>query len=389
MNATPKAPPPPDDRSPHDAAAYGPPDATPPPHDGSSSEPSTPPPAPATVRHAIAFHGTGGEYFRIWIVNLALTLVTLGIYSAWAKVRKLRYFHGNTELAGSTFGYHGEPLRILKGRAVLAVLLAAYLFAELLFPGAQALVVLLIALVMPWLVVKSRLFSMRMTSWRGLRFDFEQDYAGAYGALLGWGILATLTLGLLYPRFVQKRYEFIVSRTRYGGLPFGIATRTGDFYRAYLVGALVMLGTIAAIGVAWGMGLRPEVGRISTGLAPWAVGIMTAAIALLGYALATSLIEARVLNAVFRGTALGPHRFESELSGEHLFFIKAANTLLIVVTLGLYTPWAQIRLAKYRLEQVTVLAAGDLDAFVAGRAAATPSATGEEIGDFLDVDFGF
>jgi uncharacterized membrane protein YjgN (DUF898 family) len=371
MNATSEAAPPlSDDPALHDAA------------------PPTPP-VVGTVRHALEFRGTGGEYFRIWIVNLALTLVTLGIYSAWAKVRKLRYFHGNTVLAGSTFGYHGDPIRILKGRAVLAVLLAAYLFAELLFPGAQALVVLLIALVMPWLVVKSRLFSMRMTSWRGLRFDFEPDYAGAYAALLGWGILAMLTFGLLYPRFAQKRYEFIVSRTRYGGLPFEISTRMRDFYRAYLVGLLVMLGTFAAIGVAWGMGLRPEMGRLSTGLAPWAVMAATVAIALLGYALATALIEARVLNAVFRGTTLGPHGFDSELSGEQLFWIKAANTLLIVATLGLYTPWAQVRLAKYRLEQVTVVAEGDLDSFVAGRAQATPAATGEEIGDFLDVDFGF
>jgi uncharacterized membrane protein YjgN (DUF898 family) len=37
------------------------------------------------------FRGTGGEYFRIWIVNLLLTILTLGIYSAWAKVRQLRY----------------------------------------------------------------------------------------------------------------------------------------------------------------------------------------------------------------------------------------------------------------------------------------------------------
>lgn len=114
------------------------PEAAPPLSDDLALDEAAPPAPPVvgTVRHELEFRGTGGEYFRIWIVNLALTLLTLGIYSAWAKVRKLRYFHGNTVLAGSTFGYHGDPIRILKGRAVLAVLLAAYLFAELLFPGA-------------------------------------------------------------------------------------------------------------------------------------------------------------------------------------------------------------------------------------------------------------
>jgi len=35
------------------------------------------------------FHGTGREYFKIWIVNLVLTIATLGIYAAWAKVRRV------------------------------------------------------------------------------------------------------------------------------------------------------------------------------------------------------------------------------------------------------------------------------------------------------------
>jgi uncharacterized membrane protein YjgN (DUF898 family) len=59
------------------------------------------------------FRGSGAEYFRIWIVNLLLTIVTLGIYSAWAKVRRLRYFYGNTYLDGHSFEFHGRPLAIL------------------------------------------------------------------------------------------------------------------------------------------------------------------------------------------------------------------------------------------------------------------------------------
>src|SRR5216117_1580348 len=49
------------------------------------------------------FTGTAAEYFRIWIVNLFFTLATLGIYSAWAKVRKRRYFYGSTRLDGDSF----------------------------------------------------------------------------------------------------------------------------------------------------------------------------------------------------------------------------------------------------------------------------------------------
>ena len=40
----------------------------------------------------VIFEGKTSEYFGIWIVNLLLSLLTLGIYSAWAKVRRKKYF---------------------------------------------------------------------------------------------------------------------------------------------------------------------------------------------------------------------------------------------------------------------------------------------------------
>src|ERR1700761_2385520 len=78
------------------------------------------------TRHPFEFQGSGGEYFKIWIVNLALSIITLGIFSAWAKVRTRRYFLGNTVLAGHSFDYHGQPLRILLGRIIALVLLGGY-----------------------------------------------------------------------------------------------------------------------------------------------------------------------------------------------------------------------------------------------------------------------
>ena len=57
------------------------------------------------------FTGSGQEYFRIWIVNLMLTVATLGIYSAWAKVRRLQYFDRNTQLGGAVFDFRGNPIR--------------------------------------------------------------------------------------------------------------------------------------------------------------------------------------------------------------------------------------------------------------------------------------
>src|ERR1700685_13403 len=80
----------------------------------------------ARVPEPLRFTGNGAEYFGIWIVNLLLTIVTLGIYSAWAKVRRLQYFYRHTELAGSSFDFHGSPTKILIGRLIALAMLIAY-----------------------------------------------------------------------------------------------------------------------------------------------------------------------------------------------------------------------------------------------------------------------
>ena len=74
----------------------------------------------------IVFTGKASEYFGIWIVNLLLSLLTLGIYSAWAKVRRKKYFYNNTLIENVGFDYHAKPLSILKGRIIAFVLFALY-----------------------------------------------------------------------------------------------------------------------------------------------------------------------------------------------------------------------------------------------------------------------
>src|ERR1043165_9971239 len=86
-------------------------------------QPQLPSPLPPEQLH---FTGRAGEYFGIWIVNLLLTIVTLGIYSPWAKVRRLRYFYRHPELAVSSFDFHGSPVKILVGRVIAVAMLLSY-----------------------------------------------------------------------------------------------------------------------------------------------------------------------------------------------------------------------------------------------------------------------
>jgi uncharacterized membrane protein YjgN (DUF898 family) len=81
------------------------------------------------------FRGDGTEYFKIWIVNIFLTLITLGIYSAWATVRNNRYFYGNTFVDGTSFSYLAKPLQILKGRIIAVVVFRSFCWLSRSFPS--------------------------------------------------------------------------------------------------------------------------------------------------------------------------------------------------------------------------------------------------------------
>jgi uncharacterized membrane protein YjgN (DUF898 family) len=343
------------------------------------TEAALPPPAPP-VRHELEFRGSAAEYFRIWIVNLALTLVTLGVYSAWAKVRKLKYLHGQTFLAGSSFGYHGEPKQILKGRAIASLLVLAYVALGQLNPLAGAVAGLLLTAAMPWLVVKAMKFRTRMTSWRGIRFDFNQDFAGAFKVYIGWGLLAVLSLGLLFPVFVRKQHQFVLGNTAFGSTYMDSSPPLGELYRAVLiaVGAGILLFG-AVIGVLTLVG-PTQGGSILFNLMLVLIFVPYVAI----YA----LYKAGVTNAVYNNSGLGPHRFGSQLSRRRLTWLYLTNVVAIVASLGLLIPWATIRLLRYRLETFHIDAHGSLDDFAASQAQARPGAAGEEISDFFDVDFG-
>ena len=56
-------------------------------------------------------------------MNIILTILTLGIYSAWAKVRHKKYIYGSARLNGAGFEYLADPAKILKGRMIVVVFL--------------------------------------------------------------------------------------------------------------------------------------------------------------------------------------------------------------------------------------------------------------------------
>lgn len=128
----------------------------------------------------VEFTGSTGEYFRSWNVNLVLTILTLGIYSAWAKVRSKRYFYGSTLIADSAFEYTADPIRILMGRIIAVVLFIAYQVCLRFDPTVAGVIFVAFLLFVPAIYVMNMAFRMRYSTWRGINFNFVRDYRAAY-----------------------------------------------------------------------------------------------------------------------------------------------------------------------------------------------------------------
>ena len=346
----------------------------------------------ATTEERITFSATGSEYFRIWIVNLLLSIVTLGIYSAWAKVRRNQYFYANTKLAGSSFEYHGNPMAILKGRIAALVLLGGYNVALRYSLPFGLVMMAVVAAVMPWLVWKSLQFSLHNSSYRGIRFGFRGSLKGAYIHYLVLPIASVLSLGLASPFVHQRLKQFQHTESRYGGTHFSFDASVGSFYKAYGVMVLLLLGggfALGAIGSVFaGVGALAGLaggGAAGAGIGG-ALGIIVIMLLVYPYMLCVMwAFMAVIQNLIWNHTQLGTHRFKSTMTWPRLAGLYITNTLGIIVTLGLFIPFAHVRALRYRLESTAVLVNGSLDDVVANKGGAVDS-FGEGVADLAGFD---
>jgi uncharacterized membrane protein YjgN (DUF898 family) len=348
--------------------------------EGAPSEPSGALGSAARRRLSFEFKGDTREYFRIWIVNLALTLVTLGLFSAWAKVRKKRYLYSHTLLDGTPFQYLGKPIPILKGR-LLATVLALTWYFVFNFEGRLIAPLLLVAVgLLPWIIVRSAAFNARYSAYRNMTFHFSGSYGAFVTTLLGPLLLCLVTCGLSYPWLRAAFNRYMISRTSFGGADGQLSRQGGEFAGAYLVSGLGMAALAAGVAIFMGIG-QP---LLPGGFDPRVLQQITMA-TYAAYFVVFVFLKARITNLVWSGTRLGGVRFDSSLAFGPLFWLYLSNSVAVIATAGLLTPWAVMRVAKYRAAHFEVWLEGSLEEFE-GSDTSTVRAAGAEVGEMFDLD---
>lgn len=343
-----------------------------------------------TKQYPMQFTGRGSEYFAVWIVNIALTLVTLGIYSAWAKVRTLRWFYGHTLLDDRAFSYLATPMQILKGRLIALAALVVYYAASYFAPPLAIALLIAFFLAMPWIVVSSLRFRARMSAYRGLRFDFTGTVGEAARIYIGLQLLLIPTLGLILPYLAYRQVKFIAENTVYGQTASRYQGSLKPFWGVYLLSiALILLPLcIMAYGAYHAYGMQAA--GVPKQAAAAAVGMfMLAGVAAFYLVLpvVSALIQARTANLLYNPTTLGPIGFDCSQRARDLIWIYLSNLVLIALTIGIFIPWAKVRLARYRAGHLAVTGPQDLGQFTAGQQQGS-TATGAEMADLFDLNIG-
>jgi len=361
--------------------------------------------------HPIIFTGKGWEYFKIYFVNIMLTILTLGIYSAWAKVRNKRYFYGHTSVAGSSFDYHAKPMQILKGRLIVVAVLVAYQVAVGFTPLIAPIFSLFLLFAIPFVIMRATKFNMQYSSHRQIRFNFFGTYPYIFLYFIILPILSILTLGLAYPYAIYKQKQYLSNQTSYGDAKFTFFGKSKEFFLTYFLAVFILLGLYFVILNSFNLidaqgikdftkgfqeGLKTSLENNSSSLYA-SESEETSKIFLIVFAiyaffifnvlLFSAFVNTRLTNYLFNNLQLKGIRFSSHISFFKLLWIYTSNLVLIIATLGFFIPWAKVRAVSYKLSCMCLFS-DELDGFISDETAKA-NVLGEEFSDFLDIDIGF
>lgn len=349
----------------------------------------TPPPLPIKKpndfqrwndNHKFKFYGNAAEYFGIWIVNILLTIITIGFYSPWAKVRKLRYFYGNTELINRRFDFTGIPSRILIGRLIALGLYFGIGFLSKYSWGAASFGFLIIYLAIPWLICATLRFRGRNSKFGNSRFYFSGTNKRIYLEFLKGILLTIFTLGLAFPVLVWLYRRYFLDHLYVGQLKFKLNADWAVYLGAMYV---PLLGFICLFGV---------LGFVSFLFHGLIIALGVEGLVVLGtivYFLCILFIwpwmSARVFIATWNNTTLSESQFKTSCSEWRYAWIVFSNWAARILSLGLMTPWAEIRLYKYQVESIDIQLNNDPDTML-NRLQGNPIGIAEEIADVFDFD---
>lgn len=294
-------------------------------------------------------------------------------------MRRLRYFYGHTKLANRAFDFTGVPTKILAGRLIAAAVYFTFAFGGQYSPKVAIAGFILLFLVLPWLLRATFRFNARNSKYSNSRLFFSGSTAEIYKTLLLCLLITVFTLGIMTPYaiWLYKRYQF--NHLHLGQLDFKLDVDVGRYFSAIYVPYFFVLGAMLIGGILVGVtGLN-----FSGGLSAAAIAFIVSIYVMLF--LIVPLIQARLYKATWNHVSLAKNRFECNINQWRYSWIVITNWLARIVSFGLLSAWAAVRIYRYKIESLSIqLVDSPNDLLTLARQ--DPSAFAEELTDILDID---
>jgi len=237
-------------------------------------------------------------------------------------VRRKQYFYGSTLIQGASFEYLADPVKILKGRAIVVGILMVQSIVSNLVPIAGSVLAIGFLLLLPWLLVRSLAFNARNSALRNIRFGFNGTVGQAAKVYILWPIVAALTLGILSPYVYFRQKAFIVENSSYGTTKFTFTATAREYYRLFLSALLPIIIGIA-VTAASGFLFPP---------AAFLVGLIL-------YLYLFAFFSVKTTNLLFNSSKIDFHRLEATLKTKEYMLLVVTNSIATALTLGLFHPW--------------------------------------------------
>lgn len=345
----------------------------------------------ADATHPFEFVGNAKDYFGIWIVNVLLSIVTLGIYSSWAKVRNKKYFYGHTIVDNNNFDYHATGMQLFIGKLIVVGVLAVLVILQLVAPLLYGLAFLVLLFVLPAIIVRALRFNARVSSHRNVRFNFFGKYGGAFITYFLIPMGNVFTLYLCTPFVSRAINRFAINNHTFGDRKFSFDADIGNYYKPFLIALFVVIAlSILLMGPAIAGLVKMSSGTDFSNNEAASYGLIMGIYAVLFFIVLPAMLyyQATIRNVLFNNTILdGQHRFESTVNPLKYLWIVISNTIVSIATIGLMIPWARVRLAKYMASCTTLLAGGPLDGY-SSNVSETTGVVSSEYVDMEGIDIG-
>jgi uncharacterized membrane protein YjgN (DUF898 family) len=390
---------------------------TPPTAAGGPGEPPTPPgaggprgpsgpdrPGTTAPRENLRHDGRFGEIFVLFLINLLLTIVTLGIYRFWGKTRIRKYVWSHTSLRGERLEYAGAGLELFLGFLFALIIfggpiLGVYLWLFANPPDQITLVIILLALY-PILflffffiyyvaIFAAYRYRISRTAWFGIRGGMEGS-AWTYGFLgLGLGILNGLTIGWTKPWADSVVFQYRLSRTWFGSEKFRSTVDSRGLYGPF---ALAWIGSVIVAIIAFGVIgalLIPDMveqtrhGRPIDQTSLQIATVVVYLVPILAYQLLVPWYKAALVRNIANTLSVGDIRFQTQIRGGQMFALLIPNLLLLIFTLGLGFPYVILRTARYVARHLVIT--GDVEMARVRQTEVSAPWYGEGILEFLGV----